>query len=628
MEGRNNEYFSLNNLDKLAGIDEHLRFVTGLADKYHQWDLIREQIEFIQKKRNDTKLNISVIGEFTTGKSTFINALLRKELLTSSALQGTTVASTIIDYGKGYKMELQYLNGWMNENLSYHTFEDLKENLDTYTTHPAVARQLKKVKVYLPIDFLKNKFRIIDTPGTNVTEAWHEEVTVRALKEDSDLSIVLISAEKPVPSTMLHFVEKNITSILPQCVFVVTKLDLIRQRERKQVMSYIKMKLEDELEIQNAVVLPYVSPVVLGDTFDETLLQMSMETERMLVQHTAMQKTLVLTKKIVSLIDDIYRSISVKMEKLSDGYESKLELLKRTQKTDLYSFVREEKVRRLQHFDSSMKSWQNKAEEDIYSKANNTKAAVIQRLDGQSNIDELKKYISDSMGNECSEQAMNMIPRLDYYYRQIQNQFKNEMNIFSQSFVKNYQTLRILSLDMSKSQYNLPQKINIETANIASAANYIAEKLASENNSYLGGVAAGAAIGTAILPGIGTAIGAFCGIFAGAAVAPDTDAVREECKNKLKPQLTNYYNGIADKMVSALDKYIDQIRTCLSNEIDEYLNRYRSEVDRQIAYEKTQQSDVKRKIVGLQADQDLMRIRKKQLVSVINQLNQLGRKGM
>ena len=628
MEVKNNDYFSLNNLDRLAGIDEHLKFVNGLADKYHQGDLIREQIEFIQKKRNDTKLNISVIGEFTTGKSTFINALLRKELLTSSALQGTTVASTIIDYGREYKMDLQYLSRREDQNLRYVSFEDLRKNLDRFTIDPSVAKQLKKLKVYLPIDLLKNKFRIIDTPGTNVIEAWHEDVTVRTLKEDSDLSIVLISAEKPVPNTMLHFVEKNLSSILPQCVFVVTKLDMIRQRERKQILSYIKMKLEEELEIQNAVVLPYVSPVVLGDAVDETLLKMSMETERTLIQHTAMQKTLVLTKKIISVIDDIYRSISVKMGKISHGYESKLEFLRRSQKTDLYSFVREEKVRRLKHFDSSMKSLQNKAEEDIYSRVNNRKAVVIRRLDEQSNINELKKYISDSMGNDCSEQAMSMIPRLDYYYGQVQNQFKNEMNIFSQSFVRNYETLKILSLDMSKSQYNLPRKINIETANIASAANYIAEKLASENNSYLGGVAAGAAIGTAILPGIGTAIGAFCGIFAGAAVAPDTDAVREECKNKLKPQLTNYYNGIADKMVSALDKYIEQIRTCLSNEIDEYLNRYRSEVDRQIAYEKAQQSDVKKKIIGLQTDQELMRNRKKQLESVIRQLNQLGRKGM
>lgn len=236
------DYFSMNNLGRLSGVDEHLSYVEGIVKKYNEknftWTDVRQQIDLIRRKKNDKKLNISVIGEFSTGKSTFINALLRKELLASSALQGTTVASTVIDYSEQHKIELEYLDG-CSENLNYNCFRDLRKGLEHYTTNSSIAKQLKAVNVFLPADILKNNFRIIDTPGTNVTEAWHEDVTVRALQEKSDLSIIPTSAEKPAPDTMLSFVRKHLESILPQCVFVVTKLDMIRKRERDRQLAYV-----------------------------------------------------------------------------------------------------------------------------------------------------------------------------------------------------------------------------------------------------------------------------------------------------------------------------------------------------------------------------------------------------
>ena len=79
--------------------------------------------------------------------------------------------------------------------------------------------------------------------------------------------------------------------------------------------------------------------------------------------------------------------------------------------------------------------------------------------------------------------------------------------------------------------------MEIETANIASAAAYIAEQLASENKAFLGGAATGAAIGTAIMPGIGTILGVLGGLFAGAAMAPDTIVAAVAQKTRLNTKL-------------------------------------------------------------------------------------------
>lgn len=140
----------------------------------------------------------------------------------------------------------------------------------------------------------------------------------------------------------------------------------------------------------------------------------------------------------------------------------------------------------------------------------------------------------------------------------------------------------------------------------------------------LGGAAAGAAIGTAVAPGIGTVIGGFLGFML--APSEDTSQVRKACKDKLNPQLANYYNSVSDKVTSAVDKYIKQMRTCLSDEIDKYLKRYRSEVDRQIAMENNRRWDINTQISELKADMAGIQNHKKQLDSVIAQLNNLGRK--
>jgi len=315
-------------LDRKAmnGVQVHLQYAQLLIAAFggdHQeepWNEYRKLLEWVQLRQKDSKLNLSIIGEFTTGKSTFINGLLRRELLVSSILQGTTQASIIIEYGEAYQIYFEYLNGRPPYQQRFRRFEQLREVLNDETTTPEKAQQLKSVNVQMPADVLKNSFRIIDTPGTNVNEAWHEDVTVRTLNEYSDLSVILISAEKPAAETTIQFVKKNLESVISRCVFVVTKLDNLRPRERQRQLDYIKMKLEDSLELENAIVLPYVAPMVLASVdegeycdfkIDKGLLERSLSTEVTLVEHMQRQKTAVQTQKLVYLIDAIERDAPI-----------------------------------------------------------------------------------------------------------------------------------------------------------------------------------------------------------------------------------------------------------------------------------------------------------------------------
>ena len=68
-----------------------------------------KELECLCKKGQSKNINIAVIGEFNSGKSTFINALLRERIL-KEAGRPTTAAATFITRSKPHNF-LQYIFG-------------------------------------------------------------------------------------------------------------------------------------------------------------------------------------------------------------------------------------------------------------------------------------------------------------------------------------------------------------------------------------------------------------------------------------------------------------------------------------------------------------------------------------
>ena len=94
--------FRTQQMIQMADIDGHIQFMKTLMKKYEfpwkQREQLQAELKKIQVRQNEKTLNMAVIGEFSSGKSSFINALLRENLLETDAIQGTTVASTLIGY--------------------------------------------------------------------------------------------------------------------------------------------------------------------------------------------------------------------------------------------------------------------------------------------------------------------------------------------------------------------------------------------------------------------------------------------------------------------------------------------------------------------------------------------------
>ena len=178
----------------MSKIDEAIVFTESLVQKHK--DKIEAPLYFqymkklaqIKTKNADTRLHMAVIGEFSTGKSTFINALLRDDLLESHVLQGTTTINTVIEYGPALNMVVHKKNTSKDLSETGCSGDEIREQIKGIHREEK-AQAVTKVSIKHPSDFLQRGIVIIDTPGTNTPDVWHEEVTQNALREISDIRI-------------------------------------------------------------------------------------------------------------------------------------------------------------------------------------------------------------------------------------------------------------------------------------------------------------------------------------------------------------------------------------------------------------------------------------------------------
>jgi small GTP-binding protein len=182
-------------LERLAAALE--RFGSDVAaDDLRRFQEAREQL---------TGLFLLVVaGEFNSGKSSFINALLGERVL-PEGVTPTTDRINILRHGPAVT-------------------EQLREAYLLERTHPAeVLRELN----------------IVDTPGTNAIIRRHEELT-RDFVPRSDLVLFVTSADRPFTESERAFLQQ-IREWGKKIVFIVNKIDILaRPEERGEVLRYVE----------------------------------------------------------------------------------------------------------------------------------------------------------------------------------------------------------------------------------------------------------------------------------------------------------------------------------------------------------------------------------------------------
>ncbi len=163
-----------------------------------------EDLRTLQKslRQLDELFLLVVVGEFNSGKSAFINALLGERFL-PEGVTPTTAQIHILRHGEA-------------------TEREVAEESVLVLTHPA--------------DFLR-EINIVDTPGTNAVIRRHEQLTQEFVPR-SDLVIFVTSADRPFTESERAFMER-IREWGKKVVILLNKIDLLEDDQVAQVVDFI-----------------------------------------------------------------------------------------------------------------------------------------------------------------------------------------------------------------------------------------------------------------------------------------------------------------------------------------------------------------------------------------------------
>lgn len=606
-------YFSWDNIHEMADIDAHVQFASSLLGKY-QWKLtakqsLEKQLAAIEAKQNDKKLNISVIGEFSTGKSSFINALIGYELLAVNVIQGTTVAITIIEYDEMFSITTTDFSGQQKKEL-FDNIDQLRHQLHIYTTDPAYGKQINYVTVTLPSNNLKNGFRIIDTPGTNSLELWHEDVTHRAINDLSDLSIILTDATAAMPISLISFVENTLGNAVKNCAFVANKIDRISERERSGIVCFVKSKIQENFDIDEPIVLPF-SSVSLTNAFaqekvdvDTESLTLTTSSLEKLLSYTATQRIIAQAHKILQLTDDMYTTLEIMIQGKAKRYQDELALLERSKQMDLKPFIDNQVLARQKAFLTEAKDFRYKVESAGDTQISQATNRIYSKIDGCSNgkLDELLNYIKGDLTTDIQKEGAYISKSLETKFSELLLFFNREIGSFQDDFESEFKKLKILAIKLDINTKSVSIRHTSHSANIGAVTTFVSDELSKENWMMGGGAAAGALLGGLIVPGVGHVVGGLLGAFIGAVAAPETQKVKEDVKKKLATPLTSYFQAVVNDCMADYDNFVKDINNALHAEINKYYSTYASAVEQRITDWNTKHRTIKENIEKTEAD--------------------------
>lgn len=215
-----------------------------------------KEIQGDVKLLDDETFNLVVVGEFSRGKSTFINAMLGKTILPASSNPTTAVISKI-SYGTSPAFKLIYKDG-RTETLGEESFKNLKvppsaeddcsDELEEEARQAEWVSGINYAQVNYPLSFCEDNVDIIDTPGVNDISQERVEITYRYLNK-ADAAIMLLSAQQTLTASEIAFLKEQIIGNQIENFFVVINFkDAIAEKNYQEVLDFTKEHLTEHLK--------------------------------------------------------------------------------------------------------------------------------------------------------------------------------------------------------------------------------------------------------------------------------------------------------------------------------------------------------------------------------------------
>lgn len=201
-----------------------------------------ETLDAVKEKMQNHSFSVGIMGEFKRGKSTVINAMLGKEVLPADILPCSATLNQIKWDAKPHA-EVRFKDGSAKEV----SIDDLADYVTKLTeTSERNAANVDEAVVYYPCQFCQNGVQIIDTPGLNDDERMNQ--VAESVLPTLDAIIMVIVPDAPFSISEADFVRNKVMfSDMARIIFVINKIDTVRERDRQRVIDAITNKIQSSV---------------------------------------------------------------------------------------------------------------------------------------------------------------------------------------------------------------------------------------------------------------------------------------------------------------------------------------------------------------------------------------------
>ena len=629
-----------------------LAWIDGLVAKYKlstnaKRPLFHDVKQRIDVRQRESRLFLGVVGEFSSGKSTLINALIRDQLLRADVLQGTTAAATLIHFGPKLAIHVRHrkrnilihsasqvisgvktIAGLFRKPRPEPTREELLALLHQATSDEQFAKDVVQVDVQLPTDTLRSGLVIVDTPGANASNPRHAEVTSSALHDLCDAALVVIPAEAAGSESLLAFLNEHAADIAHRCVFIVTKLDLLRRKpDRDRVLDSLRVRLSHQLNLANPRVLAAAPQFVVESLKTQSNVgavdasasrgeddAFSLEEIQTWVGHfVEMERnlhTLLLDKRlqaqaddVAKLISDLYDRLKSMIEGLLEEHRKRHEALEKLVIPNIHEFIESRATHYMDRASAGIGKAVRGAGDEFGNICSRIMKDLASAIEGASSRSELKSAIESKVPSILNSGQRRLRGHVESVLYKVSKAGQTELKSFHEEFQTHYRSLATLGGSLSLDQGDLKSATNHFADVTRGVSTEIAAGLQQvtdqRNIQAFGGGAIGAAVGTIVLPGVGTLLGGAIGAIFSSLFGPSLDELKVDCWSRLQPVVIEKLQDVEHVAEDAINDAGPETIRLLGIAIREYGPRYEALVEqmkRRDAAEKTELEAMQRQI--------------------------------
>ena len=203
-----------------------IQFYTNLNDEEKTSSLID-----LASSVQNGKFSIVVVGQFSAGKSTFLNALMGEKYLPSFTTETTATINFLRSVNesptKKPLIKVNYKDG-KEERCEEVTLENIEKFVSTKGVD--VAKNILSVEVFLDSKYLNDGVSLVDSPGLNGVLEGHEQITNDQI-DRSHAAIFMFNAKQPGSKSdfeKLNMLLRKCNSVL----IVLNQKDLVKEDEQ------------------------------------------------------------------------------------------------------------------------------------------------------------------------------------------------------------------------------------------------------------------------------------------------------------------------------------------------------------------------------------------------------------